>query len=360
MTPPSPVKEHTMTSVAPVPSARQTVLTQASRSLLVDAVRGFAIILVVLGHTDQGLLHRGWWGTSTLGVELESFIYAFHMAAFFFVSGIFLKASIAKRGVPRFLRERFFSLLWPYFLWSCVTTLALVPLASLTAQGSLPFRLFPLFLITGRISWFLPTIFFALLLVALTVRVPMALTLPASIALAALPLHTQFVFVSNGLRYLPFLLLGMFVGPRVVRLEKVPVALAVLVVLLLGVAVGYVTHHGLQHSTAGYLLTGVAGTAMLFLVARCLQGTNAARGLAWVGAASLAIFLLSEFPQGGGRVLVTTLFHTEQPLLQLAVPTALAVAVPAWLYHRRYALKIAWMFEAPFAAGRERKAASLS
>lgn len=342
-----------MTTVASATPAPQSELQQASRSLLVDAVRGIAIILVVLGHTDQGMIHRAGWGSSTTGSELEGFIYAFHMAAFFFVSGIFLKSSIAKRGVSRFLQERFFTLLWPYVLWSYITAIALIPLARFASQGSNSPRELAWLLLTGRISWFLPTIFFALLLAALTIRVPMAVTLPASIALAALPLQTQFVFVSSGVHYLPFLLLGMYVGSRVARLEKLPVSVSVLLALLLGSAVGYATHRGLQHSTLGYLSTGIAGTAMLFLLARCLRNTEVARGLAWTGAASLAIFLLSEFPQGGGRVLVTSGLHMTQPLVQLAIPTALAVTLPAWLYHRRYALKIAWMFEAPLAAMRK-------
>ena len=61
----------------------------ASRSLLVDVVRGLAISLVALGHTDEGTEHRDWWGTSHVGYQLEMFIYAFHMPAFFFDSGIF-------------------------------------------------------------------------------------------------------------------------------------------------------------------------------------------------------------------------------------------------------------------------------
>ena len=57
------------------------------RSLLIDIVRGLSISLVVLGHTNQGLIHRGRWGTSVTGLHLDTFIYAFHMPAFFFVSG---------------------------------------------------------------------------------------------------------------------------------------------------------------------------------------------------------------------------------------------------------------------------------
>lgn len=323
-------------------------LRQTSRSLLVDAVRGLAITLVALGHTNQGVIHRNWWGSSPLGNELNDYIYAFHMPAFFFVSGIFLKASIAKRGVGRFLRERFFNLLWPYVLWSCVTALALIPLARFAAQGTHSPREFVVLLLTGGISWFLPSIFFALLLVALTIGWPVVVTLPLSVALAALPLHTPLVFVTRGVYLLPFLVLGMAIGPRVARLDRVPVPLALVLAVALGVSLAVFTRFHLEVPFAGYLLSGVAGTAMLFLLSRCLEGTAVAKWLAWAGAASLAIFLLSEFPQGGGRALLVALFHTTRPLLQNLLPTLLAVVLPAWLYHRREALRIGWMFEWPF------------
>lgn len=342
-------KVDTTVTFAHISDTCPSELAQASRSQLVDAVRGLAIILVALGHTNQGIIHRNWWGSSTLGGEIDGFIYSFHMPAFFFVSGIFLKASIAKRGVARFLRERFFSLLWPYLLWSCVTAVALIPLVHFTSQGTYTLQQFAWFLLTGRVSWFLPSVFFALLLASLAVRVHIGLTLVISVALAALPLQTQLVFVAKGLHFLPFLVLGMFVGSRIARLNRVPVVLAALLFSMLGTILWISTCYVSQQSTAEYLLTGMAGTSMLFLLARCLQSTSAAQWLAWVGAASLAIFLLSEFPQGFGRVILVSAFHSTQPSTQILFPTVLAVVLPAWLYHRRYALKIKWMFEAPFA-----------
>ena len=42
-------------------------------------------MLVALGHTNQGMQHRGWWG-GYLSVSnwINAFIYSFHMPAFFF------------------------------------------------------------------------------------------------------------------------------------------------------------------------------------------------------------------------------------------------------------------------------------
>jgi hypothetical protein len=100
----------------------------------------------------------------------------------------------------------------------------------------------------------------------------------------------------------------------------------------------------------GYLLIplGLLGTLMLMLVARCLGRSSTARMLAWIGAASFGIFLMSSFPQGAGREILERFFHTTAPWPQLIFPTLLAVMVPAWLYHHRVRLHIEWMFAWPF------------
>ena len=59
-------------------------ITSGKRSNIVDLVKGLAIILVVYGHTAQGVEHRGWWTGPGMAIS-ENFIYSFHMPAFFFV-----------------------------------------------------------------------------------------------------------------------------------------------------------------------------------------------------------------------------------------------------------------------------------
>src|ERR1700758_4137761 len=96
------------------------VVERSSRSMIVDVVRGIAIVLVVLEHTNQGVFNRGWWGRPAMGIHLDSAIYSFHMPAFFFASGIFVNASIAKRGPWQFTLTKLKTLIYPYVLWSFI------------------------------------------------------------------------------------------------------------------------------------------------------------------------------------------------------------------------------------------------
>lgn len=66
----------------------------------IDYYKALAIILVVLGHTGQ------------FGV----YIYQFHIAAFFFISGVV--AGLEKRNLDEIIILKFFTLLLPYFFFA--------------------------------------------------------------------------------------------------------------------------------------------------------------------------------------------------------------------------------------------------
>lgn len=85
------------------------------RDELIDVIKGFAILLVVLGHAiqynvkvfDQHVLFR--------------LIYSFHMPLFMFISGFVANGTFD--GSFRVLRKRFNSLIIPFFSWLLITDL---------------------------------------------------------------------------------------------------------------------------------------------------------------------------------------------------------------------------------------------
>ena len=87
----------------------------APRLKYIDALRGFAIILVVIGHALQ-------FGTENPDDNiLFLLIYAFHMPLFMFISG-FVYSGFT-RSIPTELRYKIFSLLLPFLAWLPVTFL---------------------------------------------------------------------------------------------------------------------------------------------------------------------------------------------------------------------------------------------
>jgi len=316
--------------------------------MLIDVVRGLAITLVALGHTDEGLIHRNWWGGSQTGARIKFAIYSFHMPAFFFISGVFLCASLDKRGLARFTLDKARVLIWPYVFYTCLGEVILRFLSRVTIQQPLPAREFFPALGTGAINWFLPTIFFAVILGALLRRLPFALCFALAVLVSLWSPATPITFVTRGLTFLPFLILGMWFGRSFEQIERVPQATAAFVsVAILALILG-ITAHNMTDGTCFFLPIGVLGTLMLMLFARLLGRSPLARMFRWIGEASFGIFLLAPYAQGAGREILLHLHGTTKPWVQLIFPTALAVGIPAWIYQHRHRFRIAWTFHFPF------------
>jgi fucose 4-O-acetylase-like acetyltransferase len=317
------------------------------RSNAVDIVKGIAIILVVIGHTGQGMTHRGWWGTPRAHFT-EAFIYSFHMPAFFFVAGLFVVGSIAKRGARQFIIEKLKTIFYPYALMAILSA-AIAPMIEQFRSNKHPFAWGPflLHLIDGEVSWFLFVLFVCLMIALLTVRVPNWLRFVVAAAIGMTPAFGP-PLTNQVLREFCFVAVGMWVGYRILRLDEISVtaaavgggilfSLQALCIFLFGAATRWT-----------YIELGLTGIAALFLIARVLDGYSTGDLLAWIGRASLAIFLLSAFGQGAGREILFRVFHTTNFWLQLFVPSLLATAVPAIMWHQQDRLRLRWLFRWPF------------
>lgn len=322
-------------------------ITSGTRSNAVDIVKGIAIILVVYGHTSQGMSHRGWWVTPRAYFS-QRFIYSFHMPAFFFIAGLFVMGSIAKRGGSRFAMDKMKTILYPYVLFAVIGA-GIAPLVERFRSGAHPFawKNFLLTIVDGEASWFLFVLFVCLMIALLTVRVPHWLRFAVAVAVGMTPAFGP-PLTNQVLREFCFVALGMWVGTRIYRLDRVRVGTA---------AAGFVALAAFQFAMISlfgaatrwsYIWLGLTGTAGLFLLARALDKSAIGNALGWLGRASLAIFLLSEFGQGAGREILLRVFHTKELWLQLLVPTLLATVLPAILWYRQDRWHLRWLFQWPF------------
>lgn len=331
-----------------MPAGAQPAREKKQRSILIDVVRGMAISLVVVGHTNEGLLHRGWWGASTIGQRMDQGIYAFHMPVFFFVSGIFLCSGVNKRGMAEYTLEKLRTMIYPYVVWSVIYVFARLLFAKYMMVPRLTAGEFVASLLSGHYSWFLPTLFVAVMAGMLLRKVPFWLLFALSwIAQLYVPV-TGAVDIDFAIRHLPFLVLGMWVGLEFERFRAVPRWLGWVVAAGLVVLIAHFTVTPVYGIRSTIVPLGVLGMAMMLFLAHGLGGGWVARWFAWAGEASFGIFLLSEFPQGGGRELLRLVFHTKAPWPQLLIPSLLAVAIPGWLYQNRVRLKVGWLLVWPF------------
>jgi fucose 4-O-acetylase-like acetyltransferase len=322
-------------------------ITSGTRSNVVDIVKGIAIILVVYVHTAQGTIHRGWWVTPKAYFS-DSVIYSFHMPAFFFIAGLFVMGSIRKRGSRQFTLEKLKTILYPYLLF-VVLNAALDPLVGRFKSGHAPFqwKIFLLNTVDGDASWFLFVLFVCLMVALLTIRVPAWLRFLAAAAVGMTPAFGP-PLTNQVLREFCFVTAGMWVGTRIYRLEQVRASMAALgfvVLALLQVAMVYPYGAATRWN---YIELGMTGTTGLFLLAKVLDKHSMGSALAWVGRASLGIFLLSSFAQGATREILLSVFHTKELWLQLFLPTFFATLLPAIVWHQQDRWRVGWLFHWPF------------
>ena len=327
-------------------SQAQDPITSGKRSNLVDLVKGIAIILVVYGHTAQGVVHRGWWSGPWADFS-KAFIYSFHMPAFFFASGLFVSGSIQRRGPANFTLEKMKTVLYPYLLFAIISA-ALGPLIQRFQVSYSPFHwnAFLKNVADGSVSWFLFTLFWCLLLALLTVRSPNWLRFLLSALVGVAPIYGTLI-TDRVLREFCFVAAGMWVGNHIFRLEHIQKNMAAVgFVLLAAFQFAFIYLYGFVDRWT-YIALGLTGTAGLFLLARTLENHTIGNALAWIGRASLAIFLLSAFAQGATRVVLSSFFHTNNLWLQLLLPTAFATVLPAIVWYQQDRWRLGWLFHWP-------------
>ena len=85
----------------------------------IDVAKGLLITLVVIGHAWRAAYNNGILHNAAVYHLADNWIYAFHMPAFFFISGLFAIQS-AQRSVKAFISTKMRTIAYPYLLWSVI------------------------------------------------------------------------------------------------------------------------------------------------------------------------------------------------------------------------------------------------
>ncbi len=88
----------------------------------IDYARGICIILVCFRHTHEGLANANILHPNEHPVLqfLNVFFFSFRMPLFFIISGIFVGASLKKKGLYHFIEDRFRFIFYPFLVWGCI------------------------------------------------------------------------------------------------------------------------------------------------------------------------------------------------------------------------------------------------
>lgn len=143
---------------------------KGGRELLPDLLRGFAVILVVLGHCIQegsGEAYR--IGQMYFNDRLYQFIYSFHMPLFMMISGYLgwkgIEGANTGSGRIRLLRKRAVSLLIPVFAWTALDYARILVVNHLNGEPQPEALVFVYFYNALNNLWFLWAVWWCFLVV---------------------------------------------------------------------------------------------------------------------------------------------------------------------------------------------------
>lgn len=323
------------------------------RIVALDILKAVAICLMVMGHVVQGLEasqiapREGWMH------EFNAIVYRFHMHAFFFASG----AVMALRPLPPFrslLTRRLGALYYPHVLWGAIYYAIAVLFvrfynSPIDDPGNVPRHVFEILI--GQKSWFLPTLLAVTLLAWPLLRRARPLALLIALALALWPLQSGLQVADYFVRFAIFFVAGYLAIGIVLRItDRLPaIVLGATGAALLGVLVltGAAGGSGIAIRLHD-LVFGMVGVIALWALCSALgRAGTIANTLAWLGNASLAIFLLHPLATGATRALLLRALPQAEPWLYLLVISLAGIALPALAYALAPRLKMQWLFAWP-------------
>jgi fucose 4-O-acetylase-like acetyltransferase len=304
------------------PNARRVRSNPRStgRDESLDIAKGFAILLVVLGHCFDGLIASGFFpaalGWPNLVVYL---IYLFHMPLFFVVSGHL--ASGKFRPVSSTLARLLQTIVYPYFLWSILEGLTLVYLSRYTNSHVPISTLYSIPWIPIVPYWFLYALFLCHVAYLALRRLPHWVQLGVA---AILFLLLQFfipAILGAGLSIVPetargllYFILGV-VSVASVRQFGRWTALSATTIFFLFAILYYQSQITGPLAAPAALPAGIAGVVATLAWSRMLaaRGGWLASCLGFWGRYSMSIYVMHIFFTAGTRIAVQRLHLGQSP-----------------------------------------------
>lgn len=332
----------------------------------IDYARGIAIILVVYRHFFEGLKRTP--ALKAAGVNVEShwlleqaniFFYSFRMPLFFIVSGVFVGASLAKRGLNAFVGTKAKTILYPYFLWG-VIQIGIQIFFSAFINSKKTAADFLYLLYSPReveqfwylLALFNTTVIFAFLKEKTRLKSIHQIAIGFALFIAS-ALFSQYnidlYFVNDIVHYYIFLAIGDELSHLIVRgsLRKffsswksffiliVPFCALQYYFLETNVAHRLISPKYLYveyNQPVMYLIVSLVGCGFIITVSSLLEKYNAVKWLRVLGKHSLYIYVMHVIVFAATRVVLMRFFHLYNVYLLMLLCITAGVLVPVLFY----------------------------
>jgi fucose 4-O-acetylase-like acetyltransferase len=344
-----------------------------ARLTWIDYARGIAIILVLYRHVFEGIKESGLSVEKYMYLEYANiFFFSFRMPLFFIISGIFVSASLKKRGIKNFIETKARTILYPYFLWACLQITLQIFFSKYTNGHSTPQNYLYLLYLPRQVDqfWYLYALFNVAVLYVI-VKEKLKTKAVQNIVLGVLVFYiSDFAhqktldlgFVGDILHYYLFFAIGdaisrymsdrnnfkYFESWKSLLLLLLPFIMAQVYFLKVNIGNSNIEKYEYVEyfQPIMYVLIALTGCAFIINLTFVLQKLKL-KILVWLpelGRHSLYIYVAHVIVFASVRVLLRKVFGiNDVPLLMIAC-IAMGLIVPVMLYKLAVKLNMRWLF----------------
>jgi fucose 4-O-acetylase-like acetyltransferase len=345
----------------------QKILSR-SRYPWIDYARGITILLVVYRHVFEGLGNVGEGSVSYSGLKyFNIFFFSFRMPLFFIVSGIFVGASLVRKGIGDYITNRFQTIFYPLMLWGSIQITLQLAFAGYANANREPMDYLNLIIEPRKLEqfWYLNALFFVSVLYALVhwygkAKPWQQLVLGVIFYAIGGYCHVQGIkigFLIDVLFFYLFFAVGHVFSDMVLNTKNYKLLSSwktTLITLPVFVLVQHLfTTMNLQHQDDYYVqyklpavfaLIALVGGAFVIQLSFLLQKLNILRFLRVIGYHSLYIYVMHLMITAGTRAVMLKLFHVQNIPVIMVVSITVGVILPMIFYNIAERMGAWWLF----------------
>lgn len=273
----------------------------AGRDAGIDAARGIAIAMVVLGHALIGV--GAAVGDTRFSRFLLMAVYSSHMPLFFILSGFLAGRRQAAIGAT--LTHLMGRIVWPYVLWSSILLLSHHTMSAHTNSAVSQLNLWSVLWKPPAVMWFLYVLFLGHIARVLTAGLPKRALACLGVFAVVYPYTLEPEFLN--LRFVGVFLLANLLSRDIwAELRRARGVFAASLVTLASLGVMWLqsdgTGEGYPAGTWIFLPMLVAGPVLIFAAGNDLARTPIGGFLQLIGRHSMAIFVMHILLTAGVRI----------------------------------------------------------
>lgn len=309
------------------------------REQWVDIGKGFAIVLVVLGHMFRGFTSANMYNNYTEYFRWIDFtIYSFHMPLFFMLSGYLYSKSSNITNIEQYknmIVKKLLNLGVPYIVFSVLQTLITIILSSKT-NNSLNF--YDLMLIPIKPIaqfWFLYTLIAIFILVPL---IELILKNDNIVFLLFLAFKFSGLFMHTGIKFFDnFLIWGFYFYCGKILLNnfksllksKFSMIFSILIYIILNIYVFKMNNsNNLIINNIIDIILAISGCIFSFGIIRIITKGILSKYINFIGRKSFYIYLLHIIFCSGIRIVLVKLFKVDNFFIHTILGLLLGINVP--------------------------------